>query len=182
MIQKNSILNLSHRLAEVLAEFTNSGRDVRDVYHNRCRQLANDLSTYVALYDFAEVSSQLQAIELFDMLRNHLRVKPLFDELKQQVEFTINEEGKNYEEYIQRALRFFIPASLAVGILGFSFGFDEYSKYAFGNGRSVEPEDIVWTIAAFLAPVVLAGGVAWSAFWLGKKLLNGWRPWRRKRN
>jgi hypothetical protein len=168
LMQKYSILTLSHRLAETLARFVNSDRAYRDKYHSQCRKLASDLSTYVALYDFAEVSSQLQATELFGMLRERMRIKTLFEELKQQTEFTINEEGKNYEEYIQKALRFFIPASLAAAILGFSYGFDQFSKLYFDKPPSTNPLDVLITILIFFTPMVLAFLFAQGLFFAGK--------------
>jgi hypothetical protein len=172
LIQRSSIYTLSHRLSELLAAYANADRRFRDHYHRRCRKLASDLSTYVALYEFAEVSSQLQAYELFKLLRDRMRIADLFHELKLQVEFTISDESKNYEEYIQTALRIYIPASLAAGILGFSYGFDKYSDLYFKGQVSTAPADVLSTIFFFVLPMVLAFGFAWILYAWGKSRIR----------
>ena len=133
LFQKASILTLSHRLALLLRDYANSDRSRRHLFHHACRALANDFSIYVALYDFAEVSSQLQAVELFDMLRGHLRTNSLFQELHEQINFTVTEESKNYEEYIQALLNFAVPVTIALGLLGASYGWDKYSAWVFND-------------------------------------------------
>lgn len=175
VLQKSSILVLSARLSELLKRFIQAKptSSERDRYHRECRWLANDFATYMALYDFAEVSNQLQGIELFDMLRGHLHTPRLFQELHQQITFAVQQEFTNYQESITTTVNRWLPVSLALAILGFSYAMDIYSSKFFNENHSADFFDVPRTIALYLLPIVLAVLVSVGSY----QIVRRYRDW-----
>ncbi len=114
LLQKASVLTFSHRLTELMRNYNNTtGRHSRKQFHLANKWLAQDFAAYIALYEFTEVSNQLQAVELFELLRRHLQLKPLFDELHLQLNYSAQVENANYEEHLSSFARFWVPAAVA---------------------------------------------------------------------
>lgn len=141
LIQKASILTMSHRLEEVLRDYHEmSGAKARDRFHRNLSWLSEDFSAYMALYEFAEVSNQLQGVELFEKLREHLHVRPLFEELHMQLKFAAQMEDRNHAEWVQGAASFWLPVTLVLTWMGISLGWGRVDAWTQRLAHSVVSE------------------------------------------
>ena len=173
LIQKNSLLIFWDRLTNLLTDFSaTSGREVREIYHNEQRWLAQDFSYYLARFDFSEVSNQLQPLELFEMMRRNMRVDKVKAEVLQQLEYARDIENGNYEEGLTKLANRWIPVSLALAFLGLSIGMGSYGDWL----KAVDPGSKTWWNATLRweGPLVIVSVVgAWLVFWL----MVNWRRW-----
>ena len=159
LMQKSSMLIAWRRLSEILRTYATaeqSEAERRD-FHDAQKWLSEDLADYVALFEFSEVSNQLQALELFAMIRKNLGCGKLFEELIRQVEFARNVEQGNYEErmhakaqelateqnrlsgiatnlvneqtVLSRIATLWIPVALTLAYLGMSVSTDDFTYW-----------------------------------------------------
>ncbi len=89
LFHRASLMNYKHRLAETSDALLvkDSHPDVVE-YHFRqdIEQLAKELMKFRTLYWFAEVSNQIQGMELFDLFRKHLNLEHLFNAVSGDIE------------------------------------------------------------------------------------------------
>jgi len=53
------------RLSRMLRDYANTPPSRRNEFHDTQKWLSEDLASYIALFEFSEVSNQLQGLELF---------------------------------------------------------------------------------------------------------------------
>jgi hypothetical protein len=185
LMQKSSLLITWDRLSVVLKNYANADPSRREDFHWEQKWLREDLADYLALFEFSQVSNQLQALELFEMIRKNLDCGRLFDEVMCQIEFACNVEQTNYEETMQdNALRLtdrqiqlsqianhlseianrWLPLSLALMFLGMSIALDDLNYWV----RNLPYAPWIRHVFAFL---VLPAAV-WAVF----SLLFKWWP------
>ncbi len=172
LAQKSSMLIAWERLSDLLREYANTPptKESREDFHNRHKALAEDLAAYIALFEFSEVSSQLQPKQLFEILRTQIGSKALSEELMRQVEFARNVELTNFQEQetknqtkLQRIANAFIPAALALSLLGLSIGTTENAgldgwlqgKFGFGL-ESINPAILLRELGLIALVIYLA--------------------------
>jgi hypothetical protein len=83
-----SLLAFEKRLAEASAlrdESEARGDSSFSEFRNRISEIQADLLKFQTTYWFTEVSNQVQGTELFELWRNHLRTRELFDEVAAEV-------------------------------------------------------------------------------------------------
>jgi hypothetical protein len=144
-LQKASLLSFWSRLAAMLHEHEQDGQ-------NRASQtrlieaqewLLHDLTDFVSRFYFREVSNQLQAIELFDIIGAKLRIKELFQDVVEQSEFVggilfekwerestekqtqlahLAKESTGKQTQLAQLANRWLPAVFTVTLLGLSLG------------------------------------------------------------
>lgn len=162
VMQRGSLLIFWDRLSNLLRNYSTEG-DNRQEFHINQRWLSEDFAGFWARFEFSEASNQLQPLELFDMLRNNMRIEQLSNDVSRQMQFAREIEEGHYQEGLTRIATLWIPASLAFGFLGFSYGFDDLWTWSkTGGGPIWEPVRRFFFICI---PVVCAS-------WLLFKLVN----------
>lgn len=85
-----SLLRYKHALAEASDELLNGDETVKELrmadFRHRCQRLNEEFLRFRTRYWFSEVSNQIQGCELFNLLRKHLNLQQLFDDVKNDIE------------------------------------------------------------------------------------------------
>jgi len=181
LMQKCSILIAWERLSKILRTYASADQSEgkRLEFHNEQKWLSEDLADYIALFEFSEVSNQLQALELFAMIRKNLHCATLLKELLEQVGFARGVEQRNYEEQMQeRAQRLatqqtklsniairWLPVSLTLAFLGMSIGMDDFNYWLHHPGSGLL--DPVRVAVVVLVPILI-----WVGFWTLFKIFS----------
>jgi hypothetical protein len=161
-MQKASLLVAWERLSELMRDYAaESASDAsREEFHRRHRWLAADLANYLAVFEFSEVTNQLQGRELFEMIRRNLGSRELYDEISKQIQFALDEERTHFNERIttnQQSLNWSLGAlSIAVAALS-----------------------VVSSLAKSTEQKMLVSGIAMAI--VLTLVLHRWRPWRSER-
>jgi hypothetical protein len=89
LLQKTALLTLSERLAEALDLWRSEqpGQEPAP-FHAQIGLLQQEALRFTHRYWFEDISAQLQAQELFELLRRHLRTRALHDQLSAEVRAT----------------------------------------------------------------------------------------------
>jgi hypothetical protein len=119
VLQKSSLLIFWDRLSNLLRDYSFQTGS-RPQFHRDQSWLAEDYAHFLALFDFSEVSNQLQPLELFDKMRKQMRIPQLLNEVSQQLRYTFDIERSNHDEEIQLTAQRWIPVALALSFLGIS--------------------------------------------------------------
>jgi|GEM_PF-3020079 len=147
-LQKASLLSFWKRLAEMQHKFENekATRTSKAALFEAQQWLLQDLTDFVSRFYFQEVSNQLQAIELFDLITDKLRIKNLFQDVVEQSEFVGKVMFEDWQkrstdqqaELAQLANRW-LPAAFTAAFLGLSLGVpmiqDQVDKWLGGKGQ-----------------------------------------------
>jgi hypothetical protein len=188
-MQKASLLVAWERLSRLLQDYASeeAGRSSRRRFHQAHRWLAEDLASYIAVFEFSEVTNQIQGRELFNLMRRHLGSPELYGELLKQLEFARMVEQGNYTETLaesqvslQGMANLWIPVSLAFSFLGLSIGIaklDGWIDNPHSLSISLNAISTGWPRVAVFGIIVV---VVWGAFFLLFKLLNRWHVRRSK--
>jgi hypothetical protein len=104
-MQKASLLVAWDRLAALTRKFgAESASDASRERHHRDHQwLAADFASYLAIFEFSEVTNVLQGRELFALMRRHLGSAELLRELREQMEFAGNADRNYHSEKLSAA-------------------------------------------------------------------------------
>lgn len=90
LFHRASLLRYKHALSENAVEWLNSGGNRReerfDQFREKTLQLQQQLLRFRAFYWISEVSNQTQGQELFVMLRKHLNLQQLYDDVCVDIE------------------------------------------------------------------------------------------------
>ncbi len=84
LFHRASLLRYKHALSEhagALYSSANSDEERSDKFHTQTVRLQRELMRFRSVYWFSEVSNQIQGQELFRMLRQHLNLDNLFNEV-----------------------------------------------------------------------------------------------------
>lgn len=79
--QKNALLTLSERLANALRAADGNPRHFEDA----AEAIEKDVLRFTHRYWFEDISAQIQGQEVFDRLREMLRLRPLYDQITREV-------------------------------------------------------------------------------------------------
>ena len=128
VMQRGSLLIFWDRLSNLLREYSTEGNN-RPAFHDDQRWLSEDFAHYLARFEFSEVSNQIQGRELFDQLRDSMRIKSLNQEVLDQLRYAREIEESNYEEESAKRLnqisKLWVPVGLTFSLLGLSVGMDD---------------------------------------------------------
>jgi hypothetical protein len=92
-------------------------------FRERILKVQHDFLEFVHLFRFTGVSNQLQAKEMFDLWRKHLRLKDLFIDLKEELSSATDYLfAKESSEQTEAAMRLNVIAVAGV-VLGLAFAF-----------------------------------------------------------
>ncbi len=84
-----ALLSLSSRITRAVADWEQEhAKDRDDAERNLSKRLQNvehDFLQFLHRFRFTGVSNQLQAAEMFDLLRDRMRLKPIFQDLKDEI-------------------------------------------------------------------------------------------------
>lgn len=123
--QKSALLTLSERLADALRQ-TPKGRG------RHFHAIERDILQFTHRYWFESFSAQVQAQEIFDRLRRNLRLRPLYDQARQEVREADAHTTSDEQQRIarnQNRLNIIAGAGLTlavvVGIFGMNVFHDE---------------------------------------------------------
>jgi len=89
ILHRASLLQYKHRLAKAMNEMMDRGKpkDERDFnFRKKADDLQRELLRFRTMYWFSEVSNQVQGQELFSLLRKHLNLESLFNDVSQDIE------------------------------------------------------------------------------------------------
>ena len=84
-----SLLNFKVRIANALEEWRAAGADAEQGWTRFARALAvlqRDFLMFRNMYWFTELTNQIQGRELFDLWSQHLNTRPLFDQIKAELQ------------------------------------------------------------------------------------------------
>lgn len=137
--------------------------DSEELFERRMHEIEDEFLQFLHRFRFTALSSHLPARELFDLWRRHLRLKEVFEDLRQEIasatQYLFNRAASRSARMAER-----LSAIAALGlILGLTFSFlgmnvlfgDKTLEHLLGNGY----EKRVW----FQMGIVLAvlAGFAW---------------------
>ncbi len=171
LMQKCSLLIAWQRLSDIIRIYASADQspEKRKDFHRDQKWLSEDVAEYVALFEFSQVSNQLQALELFSMIRANLQCDRLFAEVMRQIEFARSVEQVNYEERVQNRAQklaseqtrlsniaaFWLPVALTLSFLGMSVGMDDFNYWIHHVWNPSGSALILWRV--FLAFIIVAG-------------------------
>lgn len=184
-LQKAALLGFWQRLATMIHEFeckppSDESKKQLLAYQD---WLFQDLTDFTGRFYFREVSNQVQAIELFEMMTRHLRVRQFYEDVVRQSEFVktvVYDEWRRRQEAQQQAIadeqasisrlaHRALPVGVAASVLGLSFGLpqlDELMKRLM--------EELKWSASQRIWSSVAMSLVILALFWgLGYLLVNG---------
>lgn len=176
-LQKSSLLGFWKRLSDMVHEFEAKPicAESQSELRRQKKWLLQDLTDFVSRFYFIEVSNQLQALELFDLMSKKLRTAQLMKEVIEQAEFvskvlqeewqeevTTNQaklEGMQAELSDQQArltavANKWLPAAVAASILGFSFALPQIDgllqEFGWPKGKALAAGVIVAALVFLL--------------------------------
>ncbi len=133
-MQKASLLVFWRRLGEMIHTFeaAPANPQSRLELFNSQKWLLSDLMDFVSRFYFLEVSNQLQAMEMYDLISNKLRIGATFTEVKEQSEFVgkvlfenWQEETSAYQTKLATLAQRWVPPAFAAALLGTNFGLNQ---------------------------------------------------------
>ena len=137
---------------------------------------------FVHRFRFTGVSNQLQASELYDLLRRQMNLQRLFDDVGKEIEsanqFLFNRaqaKATQAATNLSRVAAVGVVAALAVGVLGMNF-LAVHDLYSFLPGLLVAPgkEGKVLSLAGHLFMALAGGGgVTLGGWFVMRRLLRG---------
>lgn len=160
LLHKVALLSLSERLAEALErpDFAGEAETVQ-------RQVLN----FTHRYWFEEISAQIQAHELFSMLRDQLRTRALYAQLSQEVREATARLAGARQDRLNQVAGIGLGAAVFVGIFGMNVFADKESLFGNISGW------LFWPV------LVLVAGLVWFLY---RDWRSDWRwlqyNWRRR--
>jgi len=160
--QKTALLTLSERLADAMR----FGKDAND---KAAHEIEDDILHFTHRYWFESLSAQIQAQEIFEILRRNLRLRELYAQVRQEVReadaFAASTEQRDLADSAQR-LNVIAAAGLAASVIVGFFGMNVFMG---GNEFMKADRDFVlgWSLfmAGFFATLFVwrEGLVSWFA-------------------
>ena len=169
-----TLLLLSREISDAAECYERAAGDggAGDKFAAHMRAINEQFLQFVHRFRFTGVSNQLQAGELYDLLRRQMNLQRLFDDVGKEIEsanqFLFNRaqaESAQAATNLSRVAAVGVVAALAVGFLGMNF-LAVPERYGFLPGFLVEvkKEGNVLLLPGHLFMALAGGG---SVFWLG---------------
>jgi hypothetical protein len=178
-------LAFSNRLSEAVAEASEAQRLRSPAFRDRIISIQEEFLRFVQLFRFTGLSNQMQAKDMFDLWRKHLRLQPLYedvrDELKSATDFLLATETRQQTNAATRLNKIAIAGvllSLVFSFLGMNLIWDAESiKIMLGQtsppdgkqdlslltiGQTLPPDG--WSLLTALGRGIAGFGVTLVAF------------------
>lgn len=140
LVQRSELLNFSNRIVEISREIKNNLNEENIL---KVKNLQSDFLEFVSTMYFTEVTPQDQGIELFDMMRQDLRLDQTLNEIRTEINELFNYVDLNFERNSAREMEkltklgaIFLPLTLITGIWGMNIYFlKKFNENIFGNNE-----------------------------------------------
>ncbi len=150
LVQRASILRFSWEISQITNDIFADGikpeKAIRELYENYIR--------FINQIYFREVSSQIQAIEIYDMFQKAMNLEKEVKDLDSEMQELFNYLSVKEQTGLARVADLFLPVTLLAGVLGVNSISDEWFK------ESLLSEIINWVL------------IAWVLYVFGKQIYN----------
>ncbi len=168
-----SLFRFSNRLTDLADRLLNADEKLREEF----TQLRKDFARFTILYQFPLLSNQQQAIEMYNLARNHFDIEAFHNEVKDEIQethaFLDMEQNKKLNESATRISYWGIPfatAAVVTGILGMNINdFNFYRCWLTGDPLC---NGVNWEAIILVLIVLGVTALFWFVTWLYLKKIE----------
>jgi len=149
LVQRAALLNFSNEIVELSKEIKDKlavkNFKLTDENILRAKKLQSDFLNFISTIYFTEVTPQEQGIELFDMMRQDLRLNETVEEIRAEInglfsyiDLNIEKNNSREMESLTKLGAIFLPLTLITGIWGMNIYFlKKFNENIFHNNELI---------------------------------------------